>query len=68
VAQHVGDSLHHDVVGANTTGIDSISVAGGVHREELGSKLGEIPFLFCWNQSFDSMALPRRMLCPFFKM
>jgi len=33
---HVGDSLHHDIQGANDSGIASIFVAGGVHREELG--------------------------------
>jgi HAD superfamily hydrolase (TIGR01450 family) len=41
---HVGDSLHHDIKGANDTGIDSVFVAGGIHRQELGSKeLGELP-------------------------
>eukprot|EP00568_Trieres_chinensis_P006159 CAMPEP_0183308596 /NCGR_PEP_ID=MMETSP0160_2-20130417/22348_1 /TAXON_ID=2839 ORGANISM="Odontella Sinensis, Strain Grunow 1884" /NCGR_SAMPLE_ID=MMETSP0160_2 /ASSEMBLY_ACC=CAM_ASM_000250 /LENGTH=336 /DNA_ID=CAMNT_0025472457 /DNA_START=84 /DNA_END=1094 /DNA_ORIENTATION=- len=40
---HVGDSLHHDVQGANDTGIDSVFVAGGIHREELGAALGEVP-------------------------
>lgn len=33
---HVGDSLEHDVVGANAAGIDSIFVLGGIHAEELG--------------------------------
>lgn len=32
---HVGDSLHHDVAGANAAGVDSIFVVGGIHREEL---------------------------------
>ena len=33
---HVGDSLHHDVAGANgVEGIDSIFVVGGIHSEEL---------------------------------
>jgi len=40
---HVGDSLHHDVAGANASGIPSVFVAGGVHREELGSELGAVP-------------------------
>lgn len=41
---HVGDSLLHDIKGANDTGIDSVFVAGGIHRKELGSKkLGELP-------------------------
>lgn len=33
---HVGDSLEHDVVGANRAGIDSIFVLGGIHAKELG--------------------------------
>jgi HAD superfamily hydrolase (TIGR01450 family) len=42
---HVGDSLHHDVKGANDSGIDSIFVAGGIHRTELlgGCELGDVP-------------------------
>lgn len=40
---HVGDSLHHDVAGANATGIDSIFVTGGIHRHELGAPLGTLP-------------------------
>ena len=40
---HVGDSLHHDVAGANGAGIDSVFVAGGVHRKQLGSELGVLP-------------------------
>ena len=40
---HVGDSLHHDIAGANGSGIPCVFVAGGVHREELGSQLGEVP-------------------------
>jgi hypothetical protein len=40
---HVGDSLHHDIAGANSTGIASVFVTGGVHREELGADLGVLP-------------------------
>jgi len=40
---HIGDSLHHDIQGANATGIDSIFVAGGVHRGDLGCELGSLP-------------------------
>jgi HAD superfamily hydrolase (TIGR01459 family) len=32
----VGDSLHHDVLGAARNGIDSVFICGGVHYEELG--------------------------------
>jgi len=40
---HVGDSLHHDVAGANDTGIASVFVTGGVHCKELGSPLNVMP-------------------------
>jgi HAD superfamily hydrolase (TIGR01450 family) len=36
---HVGDSLEHDVVGANAAGIDSIFVIGGIHAADLGLEL-----------------------------
>ena len=32
---HCGDSLHHDVAGANAAGIHSLFVAGGIHADEL---------------------------------
>ena len=37
---HVGDSLHHDVAGANTAGIDSIFITNGIHNDYLGCNLG----------------------------
>lgn len=40
---HVGDSLHHDVAGANGAGIASVFVTGGVHCQELGAPLNELP-------------------------
>ena len=33
---HVGDSLLHDVAGANAAGVHSLFVAGGIHAEQLG--------------------------------
>jgi len=38
----IGDSLHHDVQGANVVGMDSIMVLGGVHRKELGHAVGDM--------------------------
>lgn len=32
---HVGDSLHHDIAGANAAGVPSIFIVGGIHAEEL---------------------------------
>jgi HAD superfamily hydrolase (TIGR01450 family) len=40
---HVGDSLHHDIAGANSTGIASVFVTGGVHCKELGADLNVLP-------------------------
>lgn len=35
VRAKVGDSLLHDVAGANAAGVDSLFVAAGIHAEEL---------------------------------
>lgn len=32
----VGDSLHHDIKGANLAGISSVLTTGGIHATELG--------------------------------
>ncbi|XP_075498677.1 uncharacterized protein LOC142537034 [Primulina tabacum] len=38
----VGDSLHHDIKGANSAGISSAFITGGIHATELGlGKFGE---------------------------
>ncbi|CAA6660287.1 unnamed protein product [Spirodela intermedia] len=34
----VGDSLHHDIKGANAAGMESVFVTGGIHADELGLK------------------------------
>ena len=33
---YTGDSLEHDVAGANNAGISSVFIAGGIHAAELG--------------------------------
>ncbi|KAM7489952.1 hypothetical protein LguiB_027436 [Lonicera macranthoides] len=39
----VGDSLHHDIKGANVAGIQSAFITGGIHANELGlSKFGQV--------------------------
>lgn len=50
---HVGDSLLHDVAGANSAGIDSLFVAGGIHADELGIAEGDA------TAALDSEALER---------
>ncbi|CAL0313514.1 unnamed protein product [Lupinus luteus] len=32
----VGDSLHHDIKGANAAGMESVLITGGIHATELG--------------------------------
>ncbi|KAG0480833.1 hypothetical protein HPP92_011691 [Vanilla planifolia] len=32
----VGDSLHHDIKGANNAGIEAVFITGGIHAAELG--------------------------------
>lgn len=34
----VGDSLHHDIKGANAAGMESVFITGGIHADELGLK------------------------------
>lgn len=65
---HVGDSLHHDVVGANSTGIASIFVAGGVHREELGSELGELPSMEALEKLFHEHGTTPTHVVPMLRM
>lgn len=39
----VGDSLHHDIKGANVAGIQSAFVSCGIHATELGlGKFGDV--------------------------
>jgi ribonucleotide monophosphatase NagD (HAD superfamily) len=66
---HVGDSLHHDVMGANKAGIASIFVAGGVHREELGScELGTLPSEEALEKLFTKHGQTPTHVVPLFRM
>ncbi|XP_024024635.1 uncharacterized protein LOC21403279 isoform X2 [Morus notabilis] len=39
----VGDSLHHDIRGANAAGIQSVFITGGIHAAELGlGRFGDV--------------------------
>lgn len=40
---HVGDSLHHDIVGANTAGVASVFITSGIHCDDLGAGFGNLP-------------------------
>jgi ribonucleotide monophosphatase NagD (HAD superfamily) len=32
----IGDSLYHDIGGANNAGIDSLFISSGIHADDLG--------------------------------
>ncbi|CAB9515031.1 Inherit from COG: Hydrolase [Seminavis robusta] len=65
---HVGDSLHHDIAGANAAGIASVFVVGGVHREEVGSKLGEMPPRDKLDELFAQHSQTPTHVVPMFRM
>ncbi|VEU35880.1 unnamed protein product [Pseudo-nitzschia multistriata] len=65
---HVGDSLHHDIKGANDSRVDSVFVAGGVHRTELGSALNEVPSRDALDALFEKHALMPTHVVPMFRM
>ena len=65
---HVGDSLHHDVAGANASGISSVFVAGGIHREELGSELGAVPDQKALEKLFETHAETPTHVVPMLKL
>lgn len=61
----VGDSLHHDIKGANASGIASAFITGGIHAAELGlNEFGEtagddaINTLCSKHSSYPSYVLP----------
>ena len=65
---HVGDSLHHDIAGANAAGIDSIFVTGGIHGEELGADLGVLPDMDRLNELFDQEGHTPTHVVPMFRL
>ena len=65
---HVGDSLHHDVKGANDSGIDSVFVTGGIHRVELGSELNAVPSEDALNKLFEKHSQMPTHVVPMFRM
>jgi ribonucleotide monophosphatase NagD (HAD superfamily) len=40
---HVGDSLHHDIAGANGANVASVLVTSGIHCDELETEFGVLP-------------------------
>lgn len=50
----IGDNIRTDIKGANSIGIDSYLIAGGIHAKELGIKHGELPTIEKLNSFCDS--------------
>jgi ribonucleotide monophosphatase NagD (HAD superfamily) len=40
---HVGDSLHHDIAGANAAQVASLLITSGIHCDELQTEFGVLP-------------------------
>jgi len=66
---HVGDSLHHDILGANSVGIASVLVTGGIHCIDLThGKFGEIPTSEKLNELFDAEGIYPTHVIPSFTL
>jgi HAD superfamily hydrolase (TIGR01450 family) len=65
---HIGDSLHHDIAGANAAGIDSILVTGGVHCEELDCELNEVPGKEALKELFEQHGQTPTYVVPMLKL
>eukprot|EP00980_Cylindrotheca_fusiformis_P006611 scaffold1390_cov138-Cylindrotheca_fusiformis.AAC.14 len=52
-AVHVGDSLHHDIAGANAANLDSILITSGIHCKELQTDFGILPDEAILNKFID---------------
>jgi len=64
----IGDSLEHDIAGAAAAGIESVFIAGGIHRTECGmtsddSELDEEAM----ERLFDKFNCRPTYICPMFQ-
>lgn len=63
----IGDNMRTDIAGANSAGIDSYLIAGGIHNKELGIKHGELPSLDKLDSFFATYkTTPKGVLSVFF--
>ena len=65
---HVGDSLHHDIAGANAAKIPSVFVAGGIHSSELGDIGGDMPDMEKLNDLFEKEGAIPTHVVPMFRL
>ena len=62
----IGDSVHHDVLGATRAGIAAALIPGGVHAQELGVAWGELPSDTAWRRfAATAPARPDYLLAAF---
>lgn len=66
---HVGDSLHHDISGAQACGLDSIFCASsGIHANELQVEFGQLPSQEALEQLFKSQGIVPTHVVPAFRL
>lgn len=61
---HVGDSLQHDITGANKCGIDSVMISGGIHCEDFDVPVGDLPSNDSLMQLFEKEKIYPTHVCP----
>lgn len=61
----VGDSLHHDILGANVAGLKSVFITGGIHANELAlqnfgqvADLNDVEYLINKHKAKPDFVLP----------
>jgi HAD superfamily hydrolase (TIGR01459 family) len=64
---HVGDSLHHDIAGANASGIPCVFITGGIHSTFFSSPVGEIPNDESLQKLFEEEGQTPTHVAPLFK-
>jgi HAD superfamily hydrolase (TIGR01459 family) len=62
----VGDSIEHDILGAERVGLASAFVTGGIHVEELEGRWGEMPDAVAWSRFLEGAAARPDYLLPAF--
>ena len=64
---HVGDSLHHDIKGANAAKVSSVFITGGVHCDAFDCDVGELPEKNELKDLFDKEGIQPTHVSPMLK-
>jgi len=62
---HVGDSLHHDISGANAAGVPNVFVTSGIHANDFGTDFGELPDKIKMDGLFTGNSTPSHVISAF---